>query len=284
LPKHLSRWYAALGTGRCGALEDPAEDVFVGLVSTPRGNFRVLEGIWESGTFYLQRVINVVESMPTTGAFGELRESVYALLALSEAMCEGASLARYQLGNPTSEESLPPRFANAADGLRRRARFSQAELDERGIPANALREFIFDPNDRARLLTGSVGHTLLERFPVVSKAGTYYLLLPTAVTAAIRQFVVERVNDLGVGNRFLEALADEYSELMYITPLLGKVGDVPVQFQNVGYSQLASVMTAVDEGRYLNFIFFLDTLERFRETGLTGPNPIRTDWAMTSAG
>jgi hypothetical protein len=82
-PKHLMRWFADLVTGRWGAFEDPAEDVFVSLVATPRGNFRVLEGIWESGTFYLQRVIEVVERMPTTGAFAALRESVYALLSLS---------------------------------------------------------------------------------------------------------------------------------------------------------------------------------------------------------
>ena len=46
-PKTLIRWFAELGTGRCGAFEDPAEDVFVSLVATPRGNFRVLEGIGE---------------------------------------------------------------------------------------------------------------------------------------------------------------------------------------------------------------------------------------------
>lgn len=57
LTKHLARWFAALGAGRCGLAEDPAEDVFVGLIATPRGNFRVLDGIWESGTFYLQRVV-----------------------------------------------------------------------------------------------------------------------------------------------------------------------------------------------------------------------------------
>src|SRR5262249_25609401 len=47
-PKHLIRWFAELGKGCCGAFEDPAEDVFVGLIATPRGNFRVLEGVWES--------------------------------------------------------------------------------------------------------------------------------------------------------------------------------------------------------------------------------------------
>src|SRR5262245_33528723 len=62
--KHISRWFASLQNGPCGLREDPAEDVFVSLVSSPRGNFRVLQGIWESSTFFLQRVLNIVEKMP----------------------------------------------------------------------------------------------------------------------------------------------------------------------------------------------------------------------------
>jgi hypothetical protein len=43
-----------LGRGVCGHMEDPAEDLFVGAMRSPWGNFRVLEGLWEGGTFYLQ--------------------------------------------------------------------------------------------------------------------------------------------------------------------------------------------------------------------------------------
>jgi hypothetical protein len=272
-PKHLIRWFADLGTGRCGAFEDPAEDVFVGLIATPRGNFRVLAGIWGSGTFYLQRVIDVVEGMPTGGALGALRESVYALLALSEAVCARALLPRHKLGNPTPGQSLPVRCANRIDGLRCRVRFSPADLAALGISAGALQEFIIDPGDRDRLLQGSVGHALLERYPLVWNGGPYHFLLPTATSATIRRFVVERVNDLGVGTGFLDALAGEYAELMRDTPLLGKSSDAPVQFQRVARRPVASVATTVDEGRYLNFVFFADTFDRFRETGLTNPNP-----------
>src|SRR5205085_6415277 len=109
---------------------------------------RVLEGIWESGTFYLRRVIEVVEGMPTTGAFAALRESVYALLSLSEAVCERASLPRHLLGNPVPAQALPARFANAIDGLKRRVRFSPADLEHLGAAPDALREFVLDPRAR----------------------------------------------------------------------------------------------------------------------------------------
>jgi hypothetical protein len=273
LAKHLMRWFADLGKGRCGAFEDPAEDVFVSLIATPRGNFRVLEGIWESGTFYLQRVMEVVEGMPADGPLGALRESVYGLLALSEAICERASLPRHLLGNPIPNQSLPVGFANVVDGLRRRIRFSPADLDHLAAAAGRLGEFVFDPRHRGRILEGSVGHSLLERYPLVWNGGTYHFLLPTATSAAIRRFVLERVNDLGVGTSFSDALANEYADLMRDTPLLGRSSSAPVRFQKVSRHPVASTTTSVDEGRYLNFVFFMDTLDGFSETGLAHPNP-----------
>src|SRR5580704_10593607 len=59
-PKHLKQWFADLGQGQCGVIEDPAEAVFVGLVVTPRGSFRVINGTSEGGTFCLQRIVNAV--------------------------------------------------------------------------------------------------------------------------------------------------------------------------------------------------------------------------------
>ena len=49
-------------------MEDPSEDVFVTLVNTPRGNYRIFEGISEGAGFYLQRVLNVIEKMPKRGS------------------------------------------------------------------------------------------------------------------------------------------------------------------------------------------------------------------------
>src|SRR5208283_176314 len=56
----LRRSFEQLGNGFCGKIEDPAEDIFVSLVNTPNGNFRIFEGIREGTGFYLQRILNVV--------------------------------------------------------------------------------------------------------------------------------------------------------------------------------------------------------------------------------
>jgi hypothetical protein len=101
----VTRWFAEFGKGWLGQVEDPAEDVFVSNIATPRGNFRVLEGVWEGAGFYTQRIVNAAEGMPAGGGYDELRENIYALLALSDFLCERAGLARYELGNDRPQRS-----------------------------------------------------------------------------------------------------------------------------------------------------------------------------------
>ena len=105
--KIISRLFARFGRGVAGRYEDPAEDVFVSSIATPRGNFRFLEGVWESAGFHLQRVVNVLESMPS---HDRMRERVYALLRLSDAVCQRARLTRYQLGNETPLKAVPEKL------------------------------------------------------------------------------------------------------------------------------------------------------------------------------
>jgi hypothetical protein len=80
----VQRAFERMGTGYCGLMEDPAEDVFVTLVNTPLGNFRIFEGIREGTGFHLQRILNVVERMPDRGPFSRIRNSVHSMLLLSE--------------------------------------------------------------------------------------------------------------------------------------------------------------------------------------------------------
>src|ERR1035441_8236640 len=56
----VCRVFERLGRGYCGSMEDPAESPFAGLVNTPRGNFRIFEGLREGTSFYAQRILNIV--------------------------------------------------------------------------------------------------------------------------------------------------------------------------------------------------------------------------------
>ena len=269
----ISRWFSRLRGGMIGRLEDPAEDVFISNIATPRGNFRVLEGVWESAGFYLQRIVNVVEGMPSGSGYALIRNRIYALLKLSDLICERAQLLRYQLGNPSPEPSLPAKLSNSISALRRRVHFSSDELEASGITFDDLNPFIFYPKDRERLRNEGIGNSTLERFPIIAREREIVFALPTATSAAIRRYVIERMTAAGMRDALAAGLANEYAGLFSAVPLLGGELGTPIAFHKASNSLFAEVMTEVDTGRYLQFIFFADTLKDFEQDGLVGFNP-----------
>jgi hypothetical protein len=273
--KIVARLFSKTGDGIAGRQEDPAEDVFVSLIATPRGNFRVLEGVWETAGFYLQRIVDALERVPAAPRYDQARDSVYALLRLSDLVCERSGLVRHQLGNASPEPVLPKKLADTAGSLRRRVRFTSAELATHGISADHLAAFIFLADDRSGLAGESIGHSTLERYPVAHRNGDFFFLLPTATSAAIRRFVVEEMDSLGLRSSFVHTLAQEYARLFSFTPLLGKHTGAPIKFRRTASGVLADAMTRADRGLYVNFAFFVDTLEGFETDGLIGlsPNP-----------
>lgn len=99
--------FAELGGGPCGTMEDPAEDAFSTLVMSSKGNHRIIEGIWESAAFFLQRAVNITERLPAGRGWEQLSESVFALLTLSDAVCQRSGLKRTSFGTTPSAERLP---------------------------------------------------------------------------------------------------------------------------------------------------------------------------------
>lgn len=275
--KPSDQWVAAqfrdIGRGVAGRLEDPAEDVLVTYCTTSMGGFRVLEGIWECAGFNLQRVVNVVEGMPSGGRFDRLRANVFALLRLSELMCGRAGLSRYELGGGYPEASLPRSVSARLASLRRRIRFTFAELAEAGVSRAALATFVFPQGGQGQLLDGELGHTALERRPLIAGEDEVVLVLPTAVSAAIRRLVVETVDDMGQREAFLAHLCREYLDLVENVPLLGGRLGARLHFHRSPTAALAGGTVAIDQGRYLNLVLLLDTLEDFESTGLVGCNP-----------
>lgn len=288
-----ARLFSKIGVGIVGRQEDPAEDVFVSLIATPRGNFRVLEGVWETAGFYLQRVVDALERIPAVAPYDQIRDSVYALLKLSDLVCERSGLVRYEVGNVDPERVLPSKLVDAAGTLRRRIRFTSVELTGCGISVERLASFVSLAEGRSSLAAESIGHSSLERYPVAQRNDEFFFLLPTATSAAIRRFIIEEMDSLGLRSSFVRSLAEEYARLFSRTPLLGEHSGAPIEFRRNANGVVASVTRAVDRGRYVNFVFFVDTLEGFETDGLIGlsPNPTglsgdvdrRIDYAYATA-
>ena len=264
----LAQGFASMGDA-FGHLEDPPEDVFVGNVASKRGNYLVLEGIWESGTFFLQRFVNLVDTLPDHPFLNRTAESVHALLRLSDIVCRRAGLERNTLEVDSRVKVLPDGLAQRAKELRGLVQFSLSEVADAGIDVDRLAPFVFDGAERTSLLSQSIGHTGLERRPLAFVEQKLYLVLPTAVSAAVRRFLIER---LGAGeNRqvLLSQLAREYSQQFQRSPMLGRSSQA-FPFFHADWGSMCCMSTAVDEGRELVLAFVFDSLEGFEELGLGG--------------
>ena len=272
-PQFVSLLFSALGGGPAGWMEDPAEDVFVSNISTPRGNFRVLEGIWESAGFHTQRVVNALENIPIGSPYNEMREAIYCLLKLSDEVCDRAGLTRNIVGESEPQDKIPKSIRDSLSSKKRAIRFSDKQLEEFGIELDDLAEFGFDPSKRGKLAEDIIGHSDLERYPLVYRNGEIHLLLPTAVTAAIRRFIVEKMEALGLARTFAATLAYEYAELLSNTPLLGQHAGADLEFRETDNGLLAGVSTRADEGFFVNLVFIADTLQGFGDGGLIGMLP-----------
>lgn len=256
-----------------GHLEDPAEDLMIEAVRSPWGNFRVIAGLWEGGGFFLQRFIDVVTHMPEGEPFGNVRRPVVALLKLSEEICARAGLVRHALG-----AEMPVRVVTKEQlGKWMRGRswlsFSQSDLGRLGVDPDDLAPFVSTAADKPVLLSNELGNTVLERRPVIAGNGEFHLVLPNAVTAAVRYWTIDALTRLGRRSDLCRALSLSYAQLFKGIQLLGDVSGAVLNFKPDGRTQVTEVMIQFDTGRTIHFLFFTDTLDDIDEMGLSGHNP-----------
>ena len=277
----IRRSFERLGNGYCGAMEDPSEDVFVTLVNTSRGNFRIFEGIREATGFYLQRILNIVERMPEHTPYNRIRSSIECLLKLSDAVAARACVRENSLGQEFPLATLAKGVADRSSLARGLVRFSEDDLASLEIPKTSLSEFIFSSDDRFKLRGHLMGHTDLERRPVALHRQSAYLLLPTAVASAVTRFVIESVLSMGLAETFERALSGEFAQLFDHIPILGGNLGAPIAFQRIHGGQIGTIMTEVDPGRFLHLVFFVDGLDDFLRDGLAGnPDPAALSFAL----
>lgn len=270
-PKRIvTSWFANLSSGPCGRYEDPAEDLFTTLIITPRGNFRILGGIWESAAFYLQRIVNVVDTMPDEGNWIRIKEAVYGMLKLSDLICQRASLHRYTSGGEIPHRKLPGNLLPLQQ-YRKRVIFSTADLREHNLDINNFLPFVFDPNDRSSLKESSLDNSRLLYRPILIKDGELVVSLPTAISAAIRMFVVTAIGDKS-RHILVNNLANEFSDYFENNPPLNSGRPPPISFRSTANGLHASYASEISSGLYLHLHFVLDDLNRFLETGLAAVN------------
>uniref|UniRef100_UPI0040576F4A anti-phage protein Upx n=1 Tax=Candidatus Electronema sp. TaxID=2698783 RepID=UPI0040576F4A len=265
------RWFSLIGQSKCVSGEDPAEDVFVSLVYDSNGDYRLIEGIWESAGFYTQRVLDVMATMPDTGRYWEIKRSIRALLIISDMVCEKSGLQRYQLGSEELHSVLSSRMLPRRNALISRVKISFAELEEHGISFDDIKPFILHPQIRKELPAQEVKLSLLNRCPLIAHDAKHLTVaLPTALSVAVRDYVIEHIIRLGFSSSFDEVLAQKYSELFFDTPLLGRMNQAPVYWMQLDGCKLSNFVVRIDEGYFISFHLVLPSVQTHLNGGFKG--------------
>ncbi len=266
----LRNCFAEMGEGICGRKEDPAEDVFVSLVHTSHGNFRVLEGIWESGTFYLQRILDILETFPNAPNFNNLRDRVYSLLALSDAVCQRIELIEYQAGQPHPLQTLDEQhlqFMKCGCVV-----FTREELNEAGITSDQLDLFTLTPDYLETIAKQDLLDSMFQRYPVWETGDKFIFGMPTAVSFAVRMAVCNQLMINQYRPTLVGQLENTYHELWDRSGLLGLCNRPPISFYADHGGTPHLEFSSIDEsGAHVHFYFLLEDFLDMPLSGLNSP-------------
>lgn len=260
-----------LGNTQIARLEDPVEDVFVTNVETPEGNRRVFEGIWESNDYFVQIVLETLGSHRAPQECRNLLLPAFALLKLGDCVAERVGLRRWHIepSTPKGTVRLGP-ATRVADRIRA-ITFTDTELNALGINHEVLAPFILQDEDKQALARESMGHSSLERRPLIDFGRELVLALPHAVSPAIRRFVLSELRQMGYLQAFADALANRQArqvEKEGLWELKGEAQSLRPPAPDGRVPSLHAWLLRYDMNKYLHVVLLHDRLDWLEEQGL----------------
>lgn len=265
-----ARWFKLVGQV-FGHMEDPTEDVFVARVHMGGRNYRVLEGLLEANTHYLQHMLTAVDSMPDRGTYAALKQSCRAMLTLSDLICSRSKLEAFRLGSEYTCDALCLAEIPTLKALAARVTFSDDALAHAGISRLALSRFCLPPTARAADFDG-IADSVLERQPLIDFHDEIVVALPSAIAIAIRRAVIETCFDAGTECALRAGLLIAQTDDISLNPAISRVGIPPTQMKRDS-TVIPSEPVEFQPGLWFQLILLTDDFTGFRETGFSQPGP-----------
>ena len=254
--------------------EGPVEDVFVSNVEARFGNARLFAGRWHNNGEYVQACIEALLKIADRAWAQEALTHVMALLRVSEAVAERAGITRNSRTASQPWDPIAFSVLNLRDS-RGRVSFSNDQLSAIGVDPNDLEPFVLQREHADMLIGQSIGHTALERRPLVRTGSGITVALPTAIGAAVRRFVIERAKAKGE----LQPLQSTFHLVQFSEIFLLGRADWSVGYVNgvdaILDNDMREFVGTFDDGGYVHLLYVPDDFEEIAEDGLAKPHKLK---------
>ncbi len=270
--RRARRWLErALARSQFAAMDDSPEDVFVSNVHTPRGNFRLFPGRWESAHAGVQHLFDSLPYVSQSDSWHNVIVAAESLLRLSDAIARRAHLERWT--PPVVADSSRP-FDGIPDPstLRCRVFFDNSDLSALGIRLDHLNHFIFPKNRWCSLRNQQIGRdSPLTQRPLIRVRDGIVCVLPTAVSVAVCRYVFSQARRCGYTDETHDRFFARQEEILFenILPRIDTVSHSLVRFNRVAMDEgCASVATMeIDSTSIAIFGLFHDNIGSLLEHG-----------------
>ncbi|MFM5955390.1 MAG: hypothetical protein ACKOPE_13955 [Novosphingobium sp.] len=244
-----------LEKSRVNRLEDPLEDVMVSAIPTARGDFRLLTGLWEKAAHHTESVLRAFERLPDGDQKHVALERAYALLRISDLICQRSNLAANAMGVSNPRKPIPLTGAGLLSIAKARIEFEWEELAALGVSSELLAPFVLPPSRFSDLLERALGDSDLEFRPFVQTEAGIAVIAPTNLSTAIRGQLIDTVIIGGQEDTLRRKLLLVHSEIIETGSFTRMVGPI-ADFGQGGFCR--EHIERLCSGRYVHAIQVID--------------------------
>ena len=266
--RHLREWLSEIDNDAIAKLEIPVQDVFVSNLESSFGNARLFQGRWDNNAEYVRACTKTLLRMGEDRSWArQALGHVMALLRVSEALAERAGAERYTCTNSTPGDKIVLRDSAVME-TSRQAVFSDEDLAAMGIRPGALDPFLFQDEHAGSLDGQTMGHSTLERRPLVRLKESTTVTLPTSIGAAAWRFAIEQAAAAGDLRLFQSTLnLAQFSEVFLLGRPSWGIGyiEMPEPDPDDGIREFIGTF---DEGGYVHLLFVPNDFVSAAEAGL----------------
>jgi len=219
--------------------EDPQEYMFVDLVHTPKGSYRVYPGIFTFLQYNLTRLFDLAEFEKVDTI---TLSPVYALLELSDILAQKADMRRYEIGDKEHVEFYCSNYQEVAR-CESVVTFTKGELERMfskyGLNPSFIQSLVYQSKrkDIKHFEMMSDGYSPVEKTPLyVDRYGNYVVIQPSALLSCAYLQCLEilkvRLGEDLLNRRYLDVLMSEVASIMKQTGTENCGGGIE---KNIGY-------------------------------------------------